>query len=117
MPSPNDTFAESRPQRFTQDFQCPISSVSPEAIEAWLTGRELEGRTRFNYVRLIKTLFNFAQTRRYFPREVDPLEGIEREFTDLSEIEVFSPAEMIHLLQHARPELIPFLGIDAGRAF
>jgi integrase len=104
---------ESRLGRFAKDFQGPIASVTGETIEEWLTGSEYKGRTRFNYVRLIKTLFKFAQAKRYFPRNVDPLENIESAFDDDGEIEVFTPEEMSRLLASARPELVPFLAIAA----
>ena len=71
--------------KLAADFTGPISSMTPPLLDAWVTGKKLTGRTRHNYLRLIKTLFKFAQSKRYFPRDVDPLEGVETDFVDESE--------------------------------
>jgi integrase len=61
-------------------------------------------------------LFGFAQARKYYPEDVAPFEGIDLEFADDGEIEIFSPDELTRLLEVARPEILPFLapGASAG---
>ena len=102
-----------RLSKFASDFQCPIGSVTAINIGEWLDGLKLKGRTRFNYARVLKTLFKFAQGRKYYPRDIDPMEGIETQFVDDGAIEIFSPEELTTLLASARPELVPFLVIGA----
>ncbi len=99
--------------KFSKAFNCEISKVTPAMIDAFVGALGMSGCTRHNYLRLIKTLFKFAQTRRYYPRTLDPFEGIEMAFDDDSEIEIFTPLEFNQIVKHARPELIPFLTIGA----
>ncbi|PYJ63530.1 MAG: hypothetical protein DME24_01085 [Verrucomicrobia bacterium] len=61
----------------------------------------------------MKTLFRFAQAKRYFPKDINAMEGIENEFEDDSEIEIFTPEELRRLFASARAELIPYLAIAA----
>jgi integrase len=82
------------------------------AVPRWRLG-DISGRTWFNYARLIRSLFNYAQAKRYIPSGIDPLEGIEIEHDDDGEIEIFTPEELKKLFAAARPELIPFLAIAA----
>lgn len=104
-----------RLEKFATDFQCPIVEVTPTQIDAWTDKKKLAGRTRFNYLRLIRTLFRYAQSKEYFPRTVNAMEGVDGVdgYQDDSAIEIFSPAELRKFLEHARPELVPFLVIGA----
>lgn len=104
---------KSRLGRFADALQCDIASVRSQQIEAFMDSMQISERSRFNWLRLIKTLFNYAQARRYFPRDIDPMEGIDMDFEDGSEIEIFTPAEMRRLLSAACPEMVPFLAIGA----
>ena len=97
--------------KFADSIHLPISSVTPQNIEDFLA--QFKGRTRFNYARLVRTLFNFAKTKKYFPRDVDAFEGIEMDYEDDGEIEIFTPSEISRLLSAARPELVPFIAIGA----
>ncbi|MGZ8900256.1 MAG: tyrosine-type recombinase/integrase [Limisphaerales bacterium] len=74
---------------------------------------DISGRTWFNYARLIRSLFNYAQAKRYIPSGIDPMEGIEIANNDDGEIEIFTPEELKKLFAAARSELIPFLAIAA----
>jgi integrase len=96
---------------FADAFHVPIASVKAEQIDQYLSG--FKGRTRFNHARLICSLFKFAQSKKYFPRDVDPFEGIEMDYADDGEIEIFTPEEISKLLSVARPELVPFIAIGA----
>jgi integrase len=62
---------------------------------------------------VLRTLFRLAQRQHYYPREIDPFDGIEFDYDDDSEIEIFAPDELSRLLRVARPELVPFLAIGA----
>lgn len=105
---------ESRLGRFGEAFQCNIDEITPAQILAFLNGLEgVTGRTWFNYARLIRTLFNFAKAKRYVSPQIDPMEGIDIEFVDDGEIEIFTPEELKKLFAAARPEIIPFLAVAA----
>lgn len=104
---------EGRLGKFSETFSCPIKNVRRPDIENFLDSLNMSGRTRFNYSRLIFTLFNFAKSRGYYPKNMDPFEGIDCKHRDLSEIEVFSPEELSEILNMAKPEVIPFITIAA----
>lgn len=104
--------------QFETKFPGPVMSIKPDDILTYLdnlkTGkRHVTARTRFNHARLIGTLFRFAQSRRYFPKDVDPMEGIDVEFEDDGEIEIFKVAELKRILKAARADLVPFIAIGA----
>lgn len=103
----------SRLDRFADAFHCRIDSVTADQMKAYLDGLNLSGRTWFNHARLIFTLFKFAKTRKYFPREINLFDEIAIEYEDDSEIEIFTPTELAKLFSAARPEVIPFLAIGA----
>ncbi|NBU09597.1 MAG: hypothetical protein EBY09_16840 [Verrucomicrobia bacterium] len=94
-------------------FQCDIAEVSPKKILVWADAHEWGKRTRFNRLTELRTLFNFAKTRGYYPREEDALAGIDIEWKNTAAIEVFTPDEMGRLLAVAKPEILPFLVIGA----
>jgi integrase len=104
---------ESRLGRFAEDFKMPIGSLTTDNVEHFLENLGSGGRTRFNYARLLRTLFRFAQAKKYLAKDVDLMEGIDVEHTDTSEIEIFTPEELARLLSSARKEFIPFLAIGA----
>lgn len=102
-----------RLNRFGKAFQCDMTSVRAEQVKEFLASLEVGGRSYVNYARAIATLMNFAKARKWYPRDVDPLEGIATEFDDDGEIEIFTPKELAKLLTHAEPGLVPFLAIGA----
>ncbi len=103
---------ESRLGRFEDAFHCNIADIQPKQIEEFLNKpKNISGRTRFNNARMIHTPFNFAKGKRYLPQNIDPMEGIEIEFDDDGEIEIFTPEEAKRLFAVVRPELTPFLAI------
>ena len=82
--------------------QCNIADVRSDQILEFLDDLpDISGRTWFNYARLIRTLFNYAQAKRYVPPNIDPMEGIEIDFHDDGEIEIFTPEELRRFLTAA----------------
>jgi integrase len=104
---------------FASKFPGPVDSITPDLVLAFLdglktaTGKRMTMRTRFNYARLLRTLFKFAQSKKFVPKDVDLMDGVDISFEDDGEIEIFTPAELSRILAGARPELIPFLAIGA----
>ena len=102
----------SRLGRFADSFQCPIQSVQPDDVAAFLLTVDA-GRTRYNYCRLIGTLFNHAKKIKCFPKDVDPLDGVSADYVDDGEIEIFTPDELSLVFRHARAEIVPFIALGA----
>ena len=103
----------SRLGKFAGAFHCDIRNIGPEEMRSFLDSLKVAGRTWFNYARVIRTLFRFAQSRKYYPKDIDPFEGIDLAFEDDGEIEIFTPEQLTRLFEVARPEIIPFLAIAA----
>jgi len=97
--------------KFAAAFNVSISEITATEIEEYIASIDATGRTQFNYGRLVRTLFNFAEKRNYLPKDSNPFEEIELEYLDEGEIEIFTPDEMRGMLLIARPELVPFLAI------
>ena len=104
---------QARLGRFAETFPGPIGSIAPDNVLTFLDGLKMSARTRFNYARLLRSLFRFGQSRRFLARDVDPMEGIDINFDDDGEVEIFTVPELTRLLSSARPELVPFLAIGA----
>lgn len=104
---------ESRLGKFAGSFACPIQDVRREEIGLFLDALKGTGRTWFNYARILKTLFRYAQSKEYYPKTVDPFQGIPVEYEDDGEIEIFSAEEFRQILRAATSEMVPFLVIGA----
>jgi integrase len=107
-----------RLNRFAKAFVCDMNTVSADQVKDFLaslstTKKRIGGRTYVNYARAIATLFNFAKAKSYFPRDLEPLDGIDTDFEDEGEIEIFTPREATELLRHASEDLLPFIAIGA----
>lgn len=100
-----------RLDKFADSFHVNIDEVSGAQIEEYLAKMKGSGRTQFNCGRLIRTLFNFAETRHYLPKDSNPFTRIDLTFEDVGEIEIFTPDEMRKLVKAARPEMIPFVAL------
>lgn len=98
---------------FANAFGCPISTMTPLAIDRYLRGIPVSPRTRYNYRNTIGTLMNFDKERHYLPLDFGGLlrNGKKRKFE--REIVVFTPEEMATLLLGAKPAQVPPLAITA----
>ncbi len=99
--------------KFTGAFSCNIAEVSGRDLDRWIRSIGLSPRTRNNIRASLHTLFRFAVSRRYLPKDHDELDAVALVKDRGSDIEVFSPAEMIEILESARSCFIPFLTLGA----
>lgn len=116
---------ESRVGKFAQNFKAEISAVKGHQIKAWLQGLTREGangeakqvpvsnRTRNNFRLGIQTLFAFAKSQRYLPRDWKEMETVPLWKTKNDCVEIFAPDELMMLLAVAPVNLVPFLAIGA----
>ena len=103
---------ESRLGRFAADFQMDIGQVSRQMLQEWFDAMEALPRTKRNYLIQVAALFRFAVKRKYLAKDaIEEVESVQQEKEDTGEPEIFTPAEMLELLNVARPEMIPFLTI------
>jgi integrase len=100
-------------EKFNESFACTISAVTGEQIDTWLRGLGVSPRTRNNLRCSLHTLFNYAKSRKYLPKDHDELEGVSRAKDRDGEIEIFKPAELVEVLAHAPGEIVAFIAIGA----
>ena len=98
---------------FAGQFSGPIDEVRGTDIDAWLRKQYWAPRTRNNMRNCIQGLFNFAVARRYMPRDHGELDAVMVAKDRDGEIEIYTPAELEEILNHAPQGLIPFLTIGA----
>ena len=99
--------------KFNQTFGCNIGSITGTEIDAWLRGLNVSARTRNNLRCSVHTLFSFAKSLRYLPKDHDELESVGRAKDRGGEIEIFTPAELIEIFVHAKEQIMPFLVVGA----
>ena len=98
---------------FADAFNCQIASVIPEDVRRFLDSLKLSPRSHNNFVRSVRTLFEFAKNRGYLASDHNIMQGIELQADTGEEIEVFSPEELTRLLAKASSDLVPVLAIGA----
>lgn len=100
-------------KKFAGAFHCNIGTVLGTDIDTWLRGLSVSARTRNNLRNSVQTLFGYAKARRYLPKDHDELDAVARAKDGGGEIEVFTPAELVEILNRADEALIPFLTLGA----
>jgi len=99
--------------KFNQAFSCTIGSITGAEIDGWLRGLDVSGRTRNNLRCSVHTLFAYAKSRRYLPKDHDELEAVGRAKNHDGEIEIFTPTELVEILLRTKEEIMPFLLVGA----
>lgn len=97
--------------KFEKAFQGNINAVSGADIDKWLRASGLSPRTRNNLRNSVQTLFGFAKTRGYLPKDHDEIDSVPTVKDREGAIEVFTPAEMAEILSNASERVIPFMAL------
>ena len=100
-------------KKFAAAFHGNIGTVMGPDIDKWLRGLGVSPRTRNNLRASVQTLFAFAKAQRYLPKDHDEIDSVMLAKNAVSEIEIFTPKEMVEILAHADKRLIPFLALGA----
>ena len=104
---------ESRLGRFAADFQCDVGGILGNQIREWLQALPVGNRTKNNFRLAVHTLFNFAKTRRYLPKDWEEMDSVPTWKEKAEAVEIFTPEEMTTLFALADRRMIPFLTIGA----
>jgi integrase len=99
--------------KFNETFRNNIGTITGAEIDAWLRGFEVSTRTRNNLRTSVHTLFAYAKAQKYLPKDHDELEAVGRAKNRDGEIEIFTTAELLEILSHAKEEIMPFLLVGA----
>lgn len=92
--------------KFAKSFQCQIADVSEAQINEWLRSLSSGPRSRNNYRLVIGTLFKFAVSAGFLPKDHLDYDKVTKAKEEHAAIEIFKPAELVKLLNAAR--------LDAG---
>jgi len=99
--------------KFSAAFPGNIGSVTSAEIDDWLRKSGLSPRSRNNLRNSVQTLFGFAKARGYLRKDHAEIEAVPVVKDRDGEIEVFTPAELVEILNHGGDKLIPFLALGA----
>ena len=99
--------------RFANRFHGRLCDVRGNDVYAWLCDLGVGPRTRNNLRNSVQSLFNFAISRKYLPKDHDEMDSVPVAKDNGGEIEIYTPYEMKELMAMASPEHIPFLAISA----
>jgi len=99
--------------KFETRYQMNISAVAGTDVDVWLRDSGLAPRTRNNIRSSVHTLFGFAKSKRYLPKDHDEIESVAVVNDRDGDIEVFKPAELAEILKCANDRMIPFLVLGA----
>jgi integrase len=108
---------------YLKDLQCrlgqfanqfgdrPVCEIRTDEIDDWLRGLSVSPVTRNNSRRVLRTAFNFAQSRGYCVGNPASLSAEAKEIEGT--VGILTVAETARLLEAADAELIPFIAIGA----
>jgi integrase len=100
--------------RFSKDLDVEVQTIAPDLVSRWLAGLALSERTRRNFRDAVGFFCRFCVRRGYLSKGTDWLEGVQ-EYTarKTGEILIFTPDEIVTLLDKADERLVPFIAIGA----
>ncbi len=98
---------------FKNAFHCDVNALTPDDLSRFFEALHLSPRSFNNFLRTAGTFFAFAQKRGWLSKEADLLARVEKRREKSVPVEIFTPAEMAALLQHASAELATCLALGA----
>lgn len=105
---------EVRLGRFGRDFKVPITTVKTADIDSWLRGLMQSPRSRNNFRVLIVTLFSYARSAGYLPKDrLTEATDVARAKDKGGDIQIFTPDELSRLLASAGDAVMPYLALGA----
>ncbi len=104
----------SRLSRAAKAFRGYLQRITSSDIEAWLDSIKVTGRTRNNYRATLCTLFSFARSRGYLPRNERTEAELTMKASDRGgEIGIYTPAELSVMLTGIEQKFLPLVALGA----
>ncbi len=101
---------KNRMDRFSADFKVDLQTIQTRDLDAWLRGLKVSARTRNNFRTILCSLFSFAKTAGYLPKDrATEAELTAKAKTGQTTIEIFTPEEMVKILEKCDSILLPFI--------
>ena len=105
-----------RLNRFASSFAVDIGTITGPEVQGWLDRLKVAPRTAKNFRSCLCTLFSFAESHGYGPKGGNPAADTDEISTDDDEaIEIFTPAEIVALLNAAPSAFQPVLPLEPSR--
>jgi integrase len=100
--------------RFAGNFNCQISTVTGPDLQRWIETLKVAPRTAKNFRGALHVLFKFAGSHGYIIKGSNPVEDTDSIVVNNSDaVEIFTPAEILALLNAAPPDFKPFVAFGA----
>jgi len=100
--------------KFKQDHNMMVTLITTAHVSQWLAGLDLSERTRHNYRSVLGYLCRWCCLRGYLQKGTNWLEGVqEYSATPHGDILIFSPEELVKLMDKAEDAMKPFLAVQA----
>ena len=102
----------SRLGRAKKAFRGYIQSITATTIEAWFDSMKAAGRTRNNYRSTLNTLFAFARSRGYLPRNERTESELTMKASDRGgDIGIYTPSELATMLSGIEARFLPLVAL------
>jgi integrase len=99
---------------FKAAFHCDVNALAPDDLAKFFNGLQLSARSYNNFLGTLGTFFAFAKKQNWLSREADLLGRVEkRKGGRAAPVEIFTPAQLADLLEHASSDLRPCLALAA----
>lgn len=95
--------------KFAAAFQEPVNRIGRGELRTWLDGLKVGPRTWNNYREALASLFSFAKERKYLPGDWSELETMKSVDLVAAEPVVFTPKQLIRIIEAATPEKFQIL--------
>ncbi len=100
----------SRLGRFADAFHMGIADVGTVIMDEWIRSLNVGARSRKNFRILLVALFNFAKSCGYLPKDATTAaDALPVPKTAAGDVEIYSPEEMMRMLQAADEHMLPVL--------
>lgn len=98
--------------RFGKAFRCNIGDIRTDEIQIWLDSIGATGRNFNNYRNSITTVFSFARSFNFLPREKKTEAELLRRTSDKTdEIQIYTHDEMRAILGAAEGDMLPVIAL------
>lgn len=98
---------------FSEAFSCNLTTVAADDVRNWLGSIKLSARSYNNFLGTLGTFFAFAQSNGWLAKDADPLAKVEKRKEKSVPVEIFTPDELMRILTHASPKVIPCIALGA----
>ena len=100
--------------RFKEAFSCNLRDIESRHVADYIIALPLMTRTKKNCRDILKAFFQWCVLRGYLPKGEDMMENVQRYSSrNTNEIEIFTPDELTKLIAAAKPEMLPYIVIQA----